>query len=94
MTVQCRDVCGKVDGAESGGFGPLVEEQSVDAVFLDLPEPWLALDHAKYVLKAGRSICCYSPCIEQVTKTCEKLRDLGFHSIRMMEVRQRPYDAR
>lgn len=30
----------------------------------------------------------------QVMKTCEKLRQLNFHSIRMMEVRQRPYDAR
>ncbi len=27
-------------------------------------------------------------------KACEKLRELGFHSIRMLEVRQRPYDAR
>jgi hypothetical protein len=30
----------------------------------------------------------------QVIKTCEKLRELKFHSIRMIEVRQRPYDAR
>lgn len=27
-------------------------------------------------------------------KTCDKLRECGFHSIRMMEVRQRPYDGR
>lgn len=27
-------------------------------------------------------------------KTCEKLRELQFHSIRMIEVRQRPFDAR
>lgn len=27
-------------------------------------------------------------------KTCDKLRERGFHSIRMMEVRQRPYDGR
>ena len=31
---------------------------------------------------------------EQVMKTCEKLRELGFHSIRMIEVRQRPFDGR
>jgi tRNA methyltransferase complex GCD14 subunit len=30
----------------------------------------------------------------QVMKTCDKLRECGFHSIRMMEVRQRPYDGR
>lgn len=93
ITVQCRDVCGKLDEAEGGGFGALAE-QSIDAVFLDLPEPWLALEHAKKVLKAGRGICCYSPCIEQVIKAVERLRELGFHSIRMIEARQRPYDGR
>jgi tRNA methyltransferase complex GCD14 subunit len=32
--------------------------------------------------------------MNQVMKTCDKLRECGFHSIRMMEVRQRPYDGR
>ena len=27
-------------------------------------------------------------------KTCDRLRECGFHSIRMMEVRQRPFDGR
>lgn len=92
----CRDVCGKYDTETEGGFlkDKEVVESSIDAVFLDLPEPWLALDHAKKVLKPGKNICCYSPCIEQVMKTCEKLRALNFHSIRMIEVRQRPYDGR
>ena len=100
ITVTHRDVCGKYIPAPnddlnggSGGFSGIVPH-TIDAVFLDLPEPWLALEGAKKVLKQGRNICCYSPCIEQVTKTCEKLRELGFHSIRMIEVRQRPYDAR
>lgn len=30
----------------------------------------------------------------QVIKTCDKMRELGFTSIRMLEVRKRPYDAR
>jgi hypothetical protein len=36
ITVQCRDVCGKTSG--TGGFSG-VEDVSIDAVFLDLPEP-------------------------------------------------------
>ena len=36
----------------------------------------------------------YILCILQVMKTCDRLRESGFHTIRMMEVRQRPYDGR
>eukprot|EP00596_Hydrurales_sp_CCMP1899_P006836 CAMPEP_0119045494 /NCGR_PEP_ID=MMETSP1177-20130426/40407_1 /TAXON_ID=2985 /ORGANISM="Ochromonas sp, Strain CCMP1899" /LENGTH=393 /DNA_ID=CAMNT_0007017405 /DNA_START=295 /DNA_END=1476 /DNA_ORIENTATION=- len=92
VTVTCKDVCGRIAGDE-GGF-PGVADQLADAVFLDLPEPWLAIDHVSRVLKPGRNLCCYSPCIEQVMKTCDRLRECGYHSIRMLEVRQRPFDGR
>eukprot|EP01038_Epipyxis_sp_PR26KG_P005018 gene5018-7005_t len=110
VTITCKDVCGKFEEAykinnnisgneddetngQVGGFVG-VSPSCVDAVFLDLPEPWLAIDHAMHVLKAGGKLCCYSPCLEQVMKTCEKMRDVGLHSIRMVEIRQRPYDGR
>ena len=66
ITVTCRDVCGKTAG--SGGFEG-VASHSVDAVFLDLPEPWLAIDDAIRVLQPGKILCCYSPCAEQVFET-------------------------
>eukprot|EP00597_Dinobryon_sp_UTEXLB2267_P003018 CAMPEP_0170066092 /NCGR_PEP_ID=MMETSP0019_2-20121128/5914_1 /TAXON_ID=98059 /ORGANISM="Dinobryon sp., Strain UTEXLB2267" /LENGTH=295 /DNA_ID=CAMNT_0010273085 /DNA_START=312 /DNA_END=1196 /DNA_ORIENTATION=- len=93
VTVTCGDVCGKFDSTQNGGFIG-VAPHSADAVFLDLPEPWLALEHAKNALKSNGNICCYSPCIEQVMKCCARLRELEFHSIRMIEVRLRPYDGR
>ncbi|CAM9651922.1 unnamed protein product [Pylaiella littoralis] len=81
-----RDVCAaRVDG---GGFGEELDGKA-DAVFLDLPEPWLAVEHAKLALKPGKKVCSYSPCIEQVMKTCEALRFSGFHSVTTIEFRLR-----
>jgi tRNA (adenine57-N1/adenine58-N1)-methyltransferase len=93
VTVQCVDVCAKYDKVDGGGF-PGVEQGSVDSVFLDLPEPWHALPYALKLMKPNRPICCYSPCIEQVIDTCAKLRELGFHTIRMMESKQRLSDTK
>lgn len=49
-------------------------------VFLDLPAPWEAIPHAKLALRRRRTgrICCFSPCIEQVHKTCISLHGYGF----------------
>jgi tRNA (adenine57-N1/adenine58-N1)-methyltransferase len=93
VTVQCMDVCAKYDKEGGGGF-PGVEKETIDAVFLDLPEPWLALPQALELMKPNGRICCYSPCIEQVIDTCAKLRELGFHSIRMFENKQRTSDTK
>ena len=100
ITVRCKDVCAPPrpehsaeSSTEYGGFDG-VAACSADAVFLDLPEPWKAVRYAKDVLKPGRSLCSYSPCIEQVMKTCDALRAEEFYSIRMVELRRRPFDAR
>lgn len=63
--------------ALADGFGL---DSIADAVFLDLPEPWLALETTKKSLKVEEStkVCCFSPCIEQVQKTCAALRMEGF----------------
>lgn len=65
-----RNVC-------KDGFGNV---QNVEAVFLDLPAPWEAIPHVMKVLRPDVivKICCFSPCIEQVTKTCSALRAAGF----------------
>ena len=68
--IEHRDVC-------KDGFGDV---GNVDCVFLDLPSPWLALQHAANSFANDRigKICTFSPCIEQVTTTCAELHKLGF----------------
>ncbi|KPV73002.1 uncharacterized protein RHOBADRAFT_5964, partial [Rhodotorula graminis WP1] len=72
----------------------VVADPAVLAVFLDLPAPWEALEHAKKAMRKDRQsrICCFSPCIEQVIRTCTALSALGFSSITMYETLTRTHD--
>lgn len=45
------------------------------------------------VIVGGR-ICSFSPCIEQVQRTCDTLRDLGFEEVTTMECLVRNFDVR
>ncbi|KAI4375355.1 hypothetical protein MLD38_013238 [Melastoma candidum] len=64
-----------------------------DAVFLDLPQPWLAIPSAANALKPDAILCSFSPCIEQVQRSCETLTK-KFTDIRTFEVLLRTYEVR
>jgi tRNA (adenine57-N1/adenine58-N1)-methyltransferase len=72
-----------------GGFQ--LGESVAHAIFLDLPEPWLAVPHAAFTLKASGRICSYSPCMEQTQRTVVALKQCGFHSIQTVEARLKEY---
>jgi len=85
VTCISRDVCGN-------GFNL---ENKADAVFLDLPHPWEAVPHAKTAIKmTGGRICSFSPCIEQVQKTCESLKACGFNEISTLECLLREFQVK
>ncbi|TPX35926.1 hypothetical protein SmJEL517_g01741 [Synchytrium microbalum] len=86
VKVECRDVC-------KNGFGM---EDAVTAVFLDLPAPWEAIPAAKSAFKKNRigRICCFSPNIEQVTRTVDELDSNGFREIKMFECLLRYHEMR
>ncbi|KIM40900.1 hypothetical protein M413DRAFT_445671 [Hebeloma cylindrosporum] len=85
VTIQHRNVC-------KDGF-TIVDE--ADAVFLDLPAPWDAVEHAKRALRKDRvtRICCFSPCMEQVLRTVSALNEAGFTEITMYETLLRPIEV-
>ncbi|PCH40266.1 tRNA methyltransferase complex GCD14 subunit [Wolfiporia cocos MD-104 SS10] len=85
VTLTHRNVC-------KDGFTVI---DTVDAVFLDLPAPWDAVEHAKKALRKDRitRICCFSPCMEQVLRTVSALNDAGFTDITMYETLSRPHQV-
>ncbi len=50
-----------------------MDEREVDAVILDLPEPWKAAEHAARALRFGGYLVSYSPSIEQVKRFATQL---------------------
>ncbi|CCM04913.1 uncharacterized protein FIBRA_07110 [Fibroporia radiculosa] len=85
VTLTHRNVC-------KDGFTVV---DTVDSVFLDLPAPWDAVEHAKRALRKDRitRICCFSPCMEQVLRTVSALNDAGFTDITMYETLSRPHQV-
>jgi tRNA (adenine57-N1/adenine58-N1)-methyltransferase catalytic subunit len=77
---------------------------SANAVFLDLPAPWLALKHLVREPADGSVspldpsspvyLCTFSPCVEQVQQTIKVMRQLGWLSISMVEVIHKRLEVR
>jgi len=66
ITVAVRDIQGEGFPEEFRGMA--------DSVFLDLPQPWLAMASVARMLKQDGILCSFSPCIEQVQRSCETLQ--------------------
>ncbi|KAH6768953.1 S-adenosyl-L-methionine-dependent methyltransferases superfamily protein [Perilla frutescens var. frutescens] len=63
-----------------------------DSVFLDLPQPWLAIPSAAKMLQQDGVLCSFSPCIEQVQRSCETLKS-SFTDIRTFEILLDTYEV-
>jgi tRNA (adenine57-N1/adenine58-N1)-methyltransferase catalytic subunit len=86
-TVTHRDI-------ETNGFSKNLEEAKIaDAVFLDLPGPYKCVESAAKCLKVDGVLCSFSPCVEQVQKTCIELTKFGFCDIKTVEMLGREFDV-
>ncbi|HIG99570.1 MAG TPA: tRNA (adenine-N1)-methyltransferase [Thermoplasmata archaeon] len=66
-----------------------IDENGLDAVILDIPNPWLAVSHAWVALKIGGYLCTYSPLISQVEQTVRTIQQHPFIECKTYENIQR-----
>jgi len=67
-----------------------ISEKNTDAVILDVPNPWTAIDSAKKSLKTGGFIVSYSPAITQVISFVNEIeKHQGLMQIKTIEIIER-----
>lgn len=63
--------------------------KDVDAIFLDLPEPWLAIPPCWEALLPGRPLASIVPTAEQLKKMVDVLIENGFAVMEVVEILER-----
>jgi tRNA (adenine57-N1/adenine58-N1)-methyltransferase len=66
-----------------------IDETELDAIILDIPNPWVAVPHAWNALKIGGYLCTYSPLISQVEQTVRTIEQHSFIECKTYENIQR-----
>lgn len=66
-------------------------KRMADRVFLDLPEPWVAVKNAGRLLKRGGLLVSLSPHAGQVQKVHKELKDHGFSNLSTFELLKRDW---
>ena len=66
-----------------------ITERGVDAVVLDIPEPWRAADNAWEALRPCGYFAGYTPTVNQVEQTVRALWERRFIEVRSVETLQR-----
>ena len=66
-----------------------IDEKDIDAIILDIPNPWDAVAHVWNSLKTGGYFCSYSPLISQVEKTVNEIKKHSFIEVKTLENIQR-----
>lgn len=67
------------------------DEEEVDAIFLDVREPWELLEASYQALKAGHPLGILVPTTNQVVSVLKKLEELPFVDTEVLEILLRNY---
>jgi tRNA (adenine57-N1/adenine58-N1)-methyltransferase len=68
-----------------------IDEDGLDRVVLDLPEPWRVVKHAESSLRPGGILVAYLPTIGQVARLREELDESPFGMAQSLEVLHRTW---
>ena len=79
----------RVDFRERDVAAAGFDEAELDAIVLDIAEPWAALEAARTALVIGGRVATYTPTYNQLERTVETMRRLGFEEVRSVELLER-----
>ena len=71
-----------------------IPERDLDAVFLDIPDPWAAVPAAWEALRPCGHLASFSPNMEQVKETVMAIGKLPFVDVRTIEIIEREMEVR
>ena len=64
-----------------------------DALVMDMPDPWNALDNLHGNLRSGGRLCAYLPNTNQVESMVNRMRSMNYHGVRTIELMERELDV-
>ncbi len=68
-----------------------IEEQGLDRILLDLPEPWQVLPYAEKAMRPGGILCAYLPSINQTSQLRNAMEHSAFGMASTLEVLHRTW---
>jgi tRNA (adenine57-N1/adenine58-N1)-methyltransferase len=68
-----------------------IDENDLDRVVLDLPEPWRVVKHAEAAMHPGGILVAYVPTVGQIAQLGEELAGSAFAMAQTVEVLQRTW---
>ena len=66
---------------------------TADALIMDMPDPWSALENLIGNVRSGGRVCAYVPNTNQVESTVNKMREMNFFDVRTTELLERDLDV-
>jgi len=71
-----------------------IEEKEVDAVILDMADPWHVIEHAHRALRCGGTLTCFLPTINQVERVVDEAIAKGFIMVETVELLLRNFKVK